>query len=292
MRPPAGQAGFWGFVSRCGRAILAGMKPPRLGWLRRACAGCAAWLLAVGASAQESTNGFAFKDFLVAPLRIHLLTATNEPAIHTTLTSNDVARILGKVNRIWAQAGVTFHLESLRIEPAAGPTNYLARAEENERATLLALRPRESLATNCFHVFYLKRIRPNGVYFNQQGIFVKDTANLRRVEGGLDEFIPRVTAHELGHALSLGHRQNVTNLMASGTSGPWLNGDEAGWSRESARKHPWVEPAGEVMRRAEELQRAGRTAEARALWQRLAAVPLDNETTRRIRRLLAGEPAR
>jgi hypothetical protein len=268
------------------------MKSPRPGWPTRLSACCAAWLFAVAAPAQEATNGLAFGDFLLVPLRVHLLTATNEPAIHTTLTSNDVTRILGKANRIWAQAGITFPLESLRIEAAVGPTNYLARAEENERATLLALRPQDSLATNCFHVFYLKRIRPNGVYFNQQGIFVKDTANLRRVEGGLDESIPRVTSHELGHALSLGHRQNITNLMASGTSGPWLNADEIKWSREAARQHPWVEPAGEVLRRAEELQRAGRTAEARVLWQRLAAVPLDNETTRRIRRLLAGEPAR
>ncbi len=268
------------------------MKSPRPGWLRRVSACGAAWLLACGAPAQESTNGLAFGDFLLVPLRMHLLTATNEPAIHSTLTSNDVARILVKVNRVWAQAGITFPLESLRIEAAVGPTNYLARAEENERATLLALRPQESLATKCFHVFYLKRIRPNGVYFNRQGIFVKDTADLRRVDGGLDEFIPRVTGHELGHALSLAHRQHATNLMASGTSGPWLNAAEIGWSRESARKHPWVEPAGEVLRRAEELQRAGRMAEARSLWQRLAAVPLDNGTTRRIRRLLAGEPVR
>lgn len=253
---------------------------------------CVAWLLAAGvAPAQESTNGFTFGDFLLVPLRIHLLTATNEPAVHSTLTSNDVVRILGKVNRVWSQAGLTFSLESLRVEAAVGPTNYLARAEENERATLLALRPRDSLATNCFHVFYVKRIRPNGVYFNQQGIFVKDTANLRQVEGGLDEFIPRVTAHELGHALSLGHRQNLTNLMASGTSGPWLNADEIKWSRESARKHPWAEPAGEVLRRAEELQRAGRTAEAHVLWRKLAAVPLNDETTRRIHRSLAGGPA-
>jgi len=268
------------------------MKSPRLIWIRYVSTCWAAWLLVVGAVAQESTNGITFGDFLLVPLRLHLLTATNEPAIHSTLTSNDVARIHGKVNCVWAQAGITFPLESLRIEPAVGPTNYLARAEQNEQATLLSLRPSGSLTTNCFHVFYLKRIRPNGVYFNRQGMFVKDTAYLRRVEGGLDEFIPRVTAHELGHALSLSHRQNITNLMASGTSGPWLDADEIKRSRESARSHPWVEPAGEVLRRAEELQRAGRTAEARPLWQRLAAVPLDNEITRRIRRLLAEDPAR
>lgn len=246
--------------------------------------------MAMGSAwAQVATNGFARTDFLLIPLRIHVLTAPNEPAIHSTLTSNDVGRIVSKVNRVWAQAGITFPLESLRFEAAVGPTNYLERAEANERATLLALRPADSLATNCFHVFYLKRIRPNGIYFNVQGMFVKDTASLRPVEGGLDEPLPRVTAHELGHALSLAHRQNVTNLLASGTSGPWLNADEIKAARDAARRHPWVASAGELLRRVEELQRAGRTAEARPLVERLAAVPLEDETSRRLRKWLAGE---
>lgn len=263
-------------------------------WLRCwiAAMGCAAWLMTAGSTmAQEATNGFALADFLLIPLRIHVLTATNEPAVHSTLTSNDVVRILSKVNRIWAQAGITFPLESLRYEAAVGPTNYLERAEANERATLLALRPPDSLATNCFHVFYLKRIRPNGIYFNLQGMFVKETASLRPVEGGLDEPLPRVTAHELGHALSLAHRQNVTNLLASGTSGPWLDADEIKASRASARRHPWVESAGELLRRVEELQRAGRAAEARPLAQRLVAVPLEDEASRRLRLWLANQPA-
>lgn len=238
-------------------------------------------LLAAGPTrAQESTNGFAFGDFLLAPLRVHLLTATNEPAVHTTLTSNDVTRILGKVNRVWAQAGIAFYLESLRIEPAANATNYLENAKQDERATLLALRPRASLATNCFHVFYLKRIRPNGVYFNAQGIFVKDTASLRPVEGGLDEPLPRVTSHELGHALTLPHRQEVTNLLASGMSGGWLNEAEIKQAREAAKKKEWIQPASDVLQQADELQRGQQVNSARMLWQRLAHIPLDCAATR------------
>ena len=64
-----------------------------------------------------STNQpvFTFDEYLLAPLRIHLLSATNVPAIQTTLTESDIARILKKINGIWSQAG---HLLLARIARA------------------------------------------------------------------------------------------------------------------------------------------------------------------------------
>lgn len=248
--------------------------------------GVLALLMLNRAGAQESTNGFVAADFLLAPLRVHLLTATNEPAIHTRLTSNDVVRILGKVNRVWAQAGITFYLESLLTEPAQNTSDYLKRAKEDERTALLALRPKDSLATNCFHVFYLRQIQPNGIYFNAQGIFVKDTARLRPVEGGLDEPLPRVTAHELGHALTLAHRQNATNLLASGMSGGWLDAVEIAQARKAVQHRPWVESASAMLQRAEALQRENKSAEARELYRRLIHVPVEGDVVRLARRRL------
>ena len=252
---------------------------------------CAFTALVSGMAAEPTTNGFAVADFLLAPLRVHLLTATNEPAIQTQLTSNDVVRILGKVNRVWAQAGITFYLESLRTEAASNPTNYSQRAKEDERTTLLSLRPRNSLTTNCFHVFYLHQIQPNGIFFNAQGIFVKDTARLRPVAGGLDEPLPRVTAHELRHALTLPHRQDVTNLLASGMSGGWLNPQEIAQARIAAQQRPWVEPAAALLKRAEDLQRKGRADEVRELRRRLSHVPLAGGPEEPVRQHPA-EPAR
>jgi len=222
----------------------------------------------------QPTNTFAFADFLLVPLRFHLLTATNAPDIHTTLTTNDIARILPKMNRIWAQAGVHFYIESLRFEPALNTEDFWSKLPTLERATLLGLRPTNSIATNAFNLYYTKKLRPNGIYFSPQGIFVKDTASLRAVEGGLDEPIPRVSSHELGHAFTLPHRQNVTNLMSSGNSSFWLNDEEIAKSRESLQKREWVEPAPAVLKRADELHAAKKPAEARALYERLATLPL------------------
>ncbi|MBM3877339.1 MAG: hypothetical protein FJ386_11535, partial [Verrucomicrobia bacterium] len=231
-------------------------------------------LLLASTVCAQSTNNFGFADFLLVPLRFHLLTATNAPDVHTTLTTNDIARILPKMNRIWAQAGVHFYIESLRLEPALNTEDFWAKLPTQERATLLGLRPTHSIATNAFNLYYTKKLRPNGIYFSAQGIFVKDTASLRPVEGGMDEPIPRVSSHELGHAFTLPHRQNVTNLMSSGNSSFWLNDEEIAKSRESLAKRDWVEPAPAMLKRADELLAAKKPAEARALYERLATLPL------------------
>src|SRR6266581_834631 len=67
---------------------------------------------------QVPGNAFAFGDYLVAPVRVHLLSAKQCDAIQTTLLETDITRILGKVNGVWAQAGLHFYLESVVCEEA------------------------------------------------------------------------------------------------------------------------------------------------------------------------------
>jgi hypothetical protein len=86
----------------------------------------------------------------------------------------------------------------------------------------------------------------NGIYMGADAIVVKDTAALRTVKGGVDEPIPRVTSHEIGHAFGLGHRQDTINLMASGTTGWSLNDAEIAGARAWAARQDWIlapEPA-------------------------------------------------
>ncbi|PYI87701.1 MAG: hypothetical protein DME26_05335, partial [Verrucomicrobia bacterium] len=225
------------------------------------------------ARGQVSTNPFSFNDYLLAPVRVHLLSAKDSPAIQTTLTEKDITRIFGKMNGVWAQAGLHFYLESLVREEVNVQEVSPQPGEPTGRRWLLGLRPSQSKATNTFHIYYLKQMSVNGIYF-PEAIFVKDTASLRKIEGGIDEPLPRVSSHELGHAFGLPHRQNTTNLMASGTTGMWLDEGEISRTREAARKFAWIERASDVMEKANAFFSANKIQEAATFYSRLATIPL------------------
>ena len=247
-----------------------------------------AWLLLMvfGPLAKADTTNrpvFAFDEYLLAPLRIHLLSATNAPAIQTTLTESDIARILKKINGIWSQAGICFWLESLVREEAAHQEIGSLLGKSNDLSIMLKLRPETTRATNLFHLYYIKNFSANGVYLGA-AMFVKDTASLRAVPGGIDEPLPRVSSHELGHALSLQHHTNVLHLLASRTTGTNLDAAEIRQARAAAGRFPWIEPATSVLKRADDFHHAGKRDNARKLYEMLAPIPLDEPRLRRARK--------
>ena len=231
----------------------------------------------------EPQSRFRFDDFLLAPLRVHLFSASNAPNIHTTLAEADITRILAKLNGIWSQAGITFHLESLIREEAVNQELNSRLGRMDDLRLLLQLRPAASLATNLFHLYYVKSFSVNGVYLGE-AMFVKDTASLREVPGGIDEPLPRVSSHELGHALTLVHHTNDQQLMVRGTTGTNLDAAEIKQARAAAEEFPWVERASAVWQRAEKLRGAKRVTESRALYRRIATLPLDDRRVRAARK--------
>ena len=225
----------------------------------------------------------AFEEYLIAPVHVHRLVTPGELNLSTTLTPKDIERIFGKVNKIWGHAGIHFPAQTLTQEPAANPNAYRQNYRSRRLGWMLALRPKETRSPDQFHVYYLKRFLANGVYIGRDGMFVKDTANLRTVKNGVDEPIPRVTSHELGHALTLKHRQEVTNLMASGTSGWTFNEAEIKQARDAARKFKWIRPATAILAEADRLFEKGAKEEAAPLYQLLATIPLHCPETLRAR---------
>lgn len=162
--------------------------------------------------------------------RVHLVQAEKETALHTTLTEDDVKRVFGKVNMIWAQANIRIELESVVTE-AANVADGVKK--EAGYGWVVASLPKKNLLQNGLNIFYVKELADNG-FFSGGLCVVKDTAKLAEVPGGLDEPIPRVTSHEIGHALGLQHRQDVINLMASKKSGYSLNAQEIALARATA----------------------------------------------------------
>jgi len=220
-----------------------------------------------------------FDQFLVIPLRVHILTATDLPAIDCHLTDADIHRILGKANRIWHVAGIHWGLESIVREPAARQEEFRERLDGETPPDLGAYRmllPNESRKLNGLHVYYLHKFSVNGVWLGSDFALVQETAKLNPVKGGIDEPIPRVTSHELGHALGLPHRQDKTNLLASGTTGTLLNVEEVAKARDTAKSKRFAKSVTELRQELEKTVEKPRAAQIRT-W--LAEIPGADEAT-------------
>ncbi len=228
-------------------------------------------------AAQPAEEAVPAKDqFLVVPLRAHVLTASDLELANCRLTDADVARVLDHVNAIWHRAHIHFGLETLCREPAGEPVRFRI-ATNGQRGGFAwperMLIPRSTRTFDGLHAYYFHTLPMNGGYLGGDAVLVQEGAQVCPVKGGTDDPVARVTAHALGSALGLPDDPDPMNLMSQGASGVALDDVQVDFARSVARTLHGVATAAELRKAAVAAQANGERVEARRLWSWLAEVP-------------------
>jgi len=164
-------------------------------------------------------------------VRAHLMRSVANPRLQTTLTDMEVRAIFDEVNAIWSPAAIRFELEAIDTLQALeiAPKRWFIKDRDWVKAAI----PTQQFSATAIDVCFVKDMGPNGFFYGEP-VVVCQNPEFHKVTGGTTNSVARVAAHELGHVLFLQHRQERTNLMASGKNGVTLNQQEITDARKRA----------------------------------------------------------
>lgn len=269
--------------------------------IRRVVAGLALGvaLLAAPARAGDVTKVPAFDQFLVVPLRIHVLNSPELSLTNARIGDAAILKSLGNINAIWCKAGVAFCLESIVREPADQVERFstivkLSNGQLADVGPFGMLLPRQSRAFDGVHLYLFSELPYNGFCLpTLDAALVLEAPRVREVRGGSSDFLARVAARFLGEAIGLaGGRDDEVGLASGGTNGVGLSESEIGRVRQLARLVPGVVDADDALKAADSAAQAQDNAQARRLLTTLAAIPGVGPGAGEAKKKLAALPAR
>jgi len=179
-------------------------------------------LLFNSACSDSSTGTADDGGTLTIDLNIHLMESDRSDNLTATLSDDEIDLLIRGVNEIWSQASIQWRVSDISRVEALNAEEF-ERTMNGERppspAVFRSVIPAQSTSPAEWDLFVIHDLGGvvGGIYFPQQAAILQpevDPSRQALFEGGLI----RITAHELGHSLSLGHVpcESPGNLMAPG----------------------------------------------------------------------------
>jgi hypothetical protein len=253
--------------------------------------------------AGDVTEVPAYDQFLVIPLRLHVLTTKNPDLGNSRMTDAELVNTVERINDIWHKAGIHFGLEAIFREPAIQEERFwamleLQKVQQNNNQnffnnTYAYLLPASTRAFAGLHLYIFQELPFNSLYvLPLDATLVKEKPELVPVEGGSKYPVARVASRGFGLALGLTTRQDEFGALSSGTNGVGLNEGEVATARRIATTIQGAKGVGDLAREAETALREKNIEKARRLWTWLSEVPGEGAAIakKKLENLPSGKP--